>query len=273
MASQSYLLLRHDNGDGTSKDWAVAVIGEAVVVRFGKTGAAMQQREIPRSSWKAPSAKGEADRRIREQDDQGYVTIGTCRFDAKGQVLDVETNPSPDNWVHTIERKAGERRKAERLFFFEIKAASWRAMAFVLDPVVRSLQGPFKITFVGREGLPQAAPVIDGWPLRFDGHSGTGAVNVSGTIDRGAAPGALVFLLALRAEAKNSTLHTGESAVDITIVDATGDPVEPTIKGVQTALGVFGTDTFDTHRTLLTDIGVIPQVVLLGDRVKRRYRF
>lgn len=88
MAALNVSLLRKDNGDGTSKDWAAHSVatpnGDELVVWFGRTGTPMQKRIIPRNRWRALSLTEELALRYMEKERKGYVEMGRCCIDDDG---------------------------------------------------------------------------------------------------------------------------------------------------------------------------------------------
>lgn len=88
---QEFELYRHDNGDGTSKDWAIRIISSTLyVTRWGKTDTCLAG-----INEKTAKKHGEAHDLILSKERKGYVRIGSVMIDDNGNVHPKGTQPKP----------------------------------------------------------------------------------------------------------------------------------------------------------------------------------
>ncbi|WP_207462124.1 hypothetical protein [Azospirillum sp. SYSU D00513] len=248
---QRYLLARFTRANGSSKDWAIAVIDGEVYVRHGKTEASMPRKQLDRKGLPALS---DARRRLQEQIDQVYDVLGTCTFDAEGKVGRIDHDRHAEIPVHA-DQPASARPQGEADIYFEVKSASWQALFAVMEAAYERLSPHYECRWVTRQGVPTGVPKIEGWTLTFDGHNGTGQVRHSGSLRRVNGVGALLFLLTMR--------HLASDGVEVRVVKADGGEIAKDLRKEESLLS-----TFESSVELVTaaaeDAGLIPKRIKLS---------
>lgn len=254
MAGERWLLARYNRSDGTSKDWAVAVIGGDLFVRFGKTGQAMQKKPIAKSSWKSSGAAAEGRRRLWEQTEQGYEILGTCTFGADGKATDLQSNPAAEiPAAEEVTSRPATMKDAD--IFFEITAVSWQRLFEVMEVAVGRLSDHYECRWSTREGIPTGVPVIEGWTPAFDGHTGIGRVRHAGSLRRANGVGALLFLLTMRMVAS--------ADVTVNVVKADGGTIDKDLRKEAALLATFESSV-DLITPAAEDAGLIPKRIRLS---------
>ncbi|MBB3268323.1 hypothetical protein FHW79_005998 [Azospirillum sp. OGB3] len=254
MASERWLLARFNRSDGTSKDWAIAVIGGELFVRFGTTGQAMQKKAIAKSSWKSSGAAAEGRRRLWEQSEQGYEVLGTCTFGTDGKATDLHSSPAAEIPV-AEEATSGPTPMKDADIFFEITAVSWQRLFEVMEEAVERLSDHYECRWSTREGLPTGVPVIEGWTPAFDGHTGVGKVRHAGSLRRANGVAALLFLLTMR-------LLTS-SDVTVNVVKADGGDIGKDLRKEAALLATFESSV-DLITPAAEEAGLIPKRIRLS---------
>jgi len=252
-AGERWLLARLTRGDGSSKDWAIAVIGGEVFIRHGKTADAMPKKQVDR---KGRQPLSDAKRRLQEQWDQGYEVLGTCSFGADRRVTDLQNDDAAE--IPVIDEagvKAQPLKDAD--VFFEINAVSWQRLYEVMEAAVGLLATHYDCRWSTREGLPTGVPVIEGWTPAFEGITGLGKVRHAGSLRRANGVAALLFLLTMR--------HlTSSPDVTVQVVKADGGDIGKDLRKEEALLM-----TFESSVELITgaaeEVGLIPKRVKLSN--------
>lgn len=249
-----FLLLRCPAGNGRGeRDWAIGVIADGLVVRFGGTGRPMQMREIPSSKWTNGNAESEAHKRIRDQMlGDGYAVVGTCGFDADGAIIDLVEDtearlPLPDGSTAAPRRRPTVSSK----LFWEVQAPSWDAFRLAMEAASAGLP----VTWVTRQGLPSGLPMLDRWSPDLR-HRGLGPVKEAGALPANATVNTVLWWFALR---EKGTAH----GVTVALADTTGRELL-SLRREDAFLGEFGS-SFAAVRELAEDHGIIPKEVFLGE--------
>lgn len=191
MLANNVLLLRKDNGNGTSKDWAAAAVpasnGLVLTVWFGRSGRPLQIRAIPLGRWRQALITDEIRHRYREKEREGYVAIGDCGIEDDGTVR-MSGNRSVDDQI-PASQPASEPKK---VVYFEIQRN--RERIAVVDEFLR----------VVRELLPKVGGTLQGDGVSFTLTIGSWSValdqrlKAAGMVkpEHGACP--LLFLMTLK---------------------------------------------------------------------------
>lgn len=277
----TFLLLRRQNPDGTSADWAVAVIDGGLWVRHGKTGAAMPAEEIPRKSWTAQSAWEEADKRRRtKQQNKPYEIQGLSRFSAEDRLEIVTEDKMATVPVHTSPAKTDpltglpvnespapsdtparpSRRDAS--LFWDITASNWTDLATLMERALDQLKGKVDatLTWANREGLPTAVPMVGNWSLDFPTHKGLGPVRHAGRLQGSENVAALLYMLTLRQLAEAEP----ERDVLVNLADRNGKDISANLREEDPLFQAFGSTLLEIERTA-EDIGIVPKILRLAE--------
>lgn len=198
--------------DGTAKDWAIAIIGDAVVVRSGPMGSRLQEQKLARGTRPlSQEAEGELTRRRAE----GYQILGIA-VEKGDSTLIVESqwewdtaipvNPAPSEGTSSPAVASAPQENpttapksqfdAKLLVSYSLKAPSLQVLedGFARLPhVLPALQ----INWVAKGKL--RVPGVKGWALPLK-HKGLGEVNSPGFLREGAPVEALLVLAALRGQ-------------------------------------------------------------------------
>ena len=95
--STIYTHYRCQNGDGTSKDWAIGISGQEVRIRYCATGQTARLSVVPASKFVGRSADEEVANRVQKKLDAGYLEIGLACMDG-GRLK--ETQPLQETFLH-----------------------------------------------------------------------------------------------------------------------------------------------------------------------------
>lgn len=161
-----YLLLRCNRPGHPDKEWAIGVINDRVVVRFGNAGGVFQNREV----FSGRSPEEEALERKHAMLTRGYEIVGTCEFNHVNRVCAVQPLDSP--WLPqnktaapspalptSLRSAPGAPLREERLVSVEVTAFSWKPLHQAHLRLSEELQGLFDIFWVARNGTPGALKI------------------------------------------------------------------------------------------------------------------
>lgn len=246
-----WLLARLSRADGTSKDWAIAVIGGEVFVRHGKTGADMPKKQVDRRGRPPLS---DAKRRLQEQLEQGYDILGLCTFGADRKATGLASDLAAEIPVNE-ESAAKAQPLKDADVFFEITAVSWQRLFEVMETAVALLGDHYECRWSTREGLPTAVPVIEGWSPAFDGHAGIGKVRHAGALRRVNGVAALLFVLTMRTVASED--------VTVKVVKADGSDIGKNLRKEEALLSTFESSV-DLIEEAAEHAGLIPKRIKLS---------
>lgn len=189
------ILLRKDNGDGTSKDWAAAEVpetssnGVSVVVWFGPTGGTLQYRKIPPERWKSSSSAVEVRTRYAEKQAKGYVAIGSCHIEDD---LSLEIGEA----VNPIEAPSAPAPK--KLVYYEvfISRRTQRTREQIMNDYMAMIRRLVSEIEGARLDGAVFAVRIGAWSMHVD--IGTRGTKCAGQIDPQHGVRPLLFLMALK---------------------------------------------------------------------------
>lgn len=270
--SNRFLLLRftHQTGRlaGRSNDWAIAVIGDAIEIRTGRTGEILTRRPLLRTNWSMPTASDEADKRWKEQMQQSYEIVGHCSFTPEGLAIDI--SPVVEGMVVgvPINTLLEDTERKPPALFWSVRAEDWATARGIMEEVAavnEQLAPRLDLRWIERRGMPTSVPVVDGYVFAFSGYSGSGVLRWDGEVPKGSPATVLLWILLFRK-------HGGQ-AVTVTAADAAGNE----ITGLRLAdkLGVLrdlGGADIDTVKPLALSLGLI-STGLEGVRPNRMKRF
>lgn len=97
-SAQKVRLLRYQNPDGSSKDWAipVPVPADRLPVWYGRTGTVLRCAQTPQGRCRAGSPHREAADRLAAKVRKGYHELGEFWLEGDGQTLrPVQPLPTP----------------------------------------------------------------------------------------------------------------------------------------------------------------------------------
>jgi predicted DNA-binding WGR domain protein len=94
----AFLLYRYTHPDGAAKDWAWGVVGETIVVRWGRAGQLVQQAVYPIAE------RPRISERARAKVAKGYRASGEVRIDAQGRPVPITGNPAESTPARTAGR-------------------------------------------------------------------------------------------------------------------------------------------------------------------------
>lgn len=240
---------------GKSNDWAIAVIGDAIEIRAGKSDGFLARRPLLRTSWSTTTAQDEADKRLREQLRQSYEIVGHCSFTADGLVCDV--SPMVDGFDAGVPVNVlvdEHRRLTPPALFWSVRADSWDAAMSVMEEVAganANAAPKLDLRWTGRNGLVTNVPIVDGYVIAFAGYNGSGPLRWDGEVPSGSPVSVLLWILLFRQRARDQTVR-------VTVADAAGNE----ITGLRLAerLGVLrelGGADLDAVRPLALSLGLI----------------
>lgn len=95
--STIYTHFRCDNGDGSSKDWAIAIVGDGLRIRYCATGQTARLRTVSSQKFPGKTAQEEMRHRIEKKLDGGYQELGEARLE-RGRL--VESKPVTETFLH-----------------------------------------------------------------------------------------------------------------------------------------------------------------------------
>lgn len=250
-----YELYRYAHADGTSKDWAIALIDGAVDTRFGKTGAPLQGGPVER---RLAGPHAEVRRRIDQKLSKGYRRVGEVVMYEDGTwELAEKASPTP---VPAPEKEADRA-------YFEIRlldAGAWSVFLARCQEACRTLSAsgvPVKSALTGDKF--NAAFAVGDWPLEVADRS-AGSRN---TVSRSTREGAghvlaregvypLLFLLYLKRFASEHTYEVGVAVKD-------GIEVTEKLHHEQDVLAMFGV-SLDDIRPIAVALGLAEEKIDLA---------
>ncbi|MBF0391347.1 MAG: hypothetical protein HQL38_01590 [Alphaproteobacteria bacterium] len=252
-----FILCRHGYAhDGTAKDWAIAIIGDAVVVRFGPMGSRLQEQKLARGTKPlSQEAEGELTRRQSE----GYQILGIAVEQADSTLVvesswqwdtPIPVNPAPPKDASSQEEpKTAPKSKfdAKLLVSYSLKAPSLQVLetGFALLP---HLLPAIQITWVSIGKL--RVPGVKGWALPLK-HKGLGEVNSPGFLREGAPIEALLVLAALR----------GQQDIELEMTNRSDFLIEKIDEDAQ-LLADFHTNVAELRQLGAEQVGLIAKPVL-----------
>ena len=257
-----YLLLRNTVA-GRDRDWAVAIRGNSILVRFGSTGSRLQLREPDKGSWRETTPQAEARRRLNAQQREGYWVVGSAEILSDGTIESIDENRAAGLPEHDDTAPTGQRSRKAALFW-TVDAPSWAALKAALDDVAAAFTAAeLEVGWVSRPKLPTGVPVVAGTPLTFSGHEGSGPVRWAGELVPGLDASVLLFVLTLR-------LRAPGNGIEVKAADADGRDIG-LVKHHPDLLAAFGT-TFEQIRPLTAAITTGPAARPVASAPARRFR-
>lgn len=246
MAALNVSLLRKDNGDGTSKDWAAHAVampnGDELVVWFGRTGTPMQKRIIPRNRWRALSLTEELALRYMEKERKGYVEMGRCcigddgtlRMSSGGAAGNSATAPPelPKVVYFELRPDSGGKTDSEGLF---------REFMRVACRLASELGGT--TANAGRSSLLS----VGLWSMTI-----TPRLKVAGEVRPEHGPEPFLFLLALK--------KTAPEGIEVSLARDDGSDVPAGLVGAREILDWFG-KTATEAASLAEQLGLVVPIV------------
>ncbi len=245
MRADNVMLLRKDNGNGTSKDWAAAAVAEAegtiLTVWFGRSGRPLQMRTVPPTRWSQARMTDEIRNRYQQKEREGYVPVGNCAIEDDGTVR-MNGAGSSDNPRAAV--KLGT--EAEQILYFEIQRKRGR-----VDVVHEFMQ-------LVRQLAPKVGGILQGDGVSFTLTIGSWSValdprlKVAGAVklEHGVAP--FLFLLALKKSAPQG--------VEVNVARDDGIEVSSRLLSEKDVLSWFG-KTMEETASLAEQLGLITSII------------
>lgn len=231
-------LYRHQNSDGSSKDWAVRSNSDgSITTRWGKTADC-----LPGVSNRYGVKQFDIE---KQKQAKGYVLVGAVEIDVNGNVVfPAKTLPAtqpqnPDPNPETLPTPPVES------VYWTIECRAKRAVRVELGIEVRRLIGVIQAL---SENLPGPEQDWEGWQQWIDATLNAEVFELSGQIksDHGIMP--CLFLLALK--------HKGFKGVEIDIATEIAQDISVDLKVEQEVLAFFGTD-LDSIRDTAEVLGLL----------------
>lgn len=232
---KEFELYRHDNGDGTSKDWAIRINGDGTyTTRWGKTGPRLAQMKV---SDLRGSHVSDVDDLKRSKERKGYRLIGAVLIDDGGSVFRKDAVPErPDipgpEAIYWRIRCAGDPAESGDASFsgFQLRAVEAARKLADLQPLNQWRQ----VVGLQEFGMP---------------------ANASGQIrkEHGIAP--LLFLMALK--------RIAPAGVRLSIASEDAVEIGPDLKLETRALEFFGA-TLDSVREAAEELRILERRIDLS---------